>query len=289
VRGLFALMVLFTILIGPVNLMWLTRQNRRIWMLWTVPVVSFITCLAVFGYMVVGEGWQGHTRLTSFTLLDEVEKRATTLGRTAFYSPLTPSDGLRFSAETEMHPVSAATVHGQEHSAFNSNCAVDWSEGQHLTQGWVSARVPSHFMLRRSETRREGVKVYREGNALVLINRLGADIRSITVADETGQLHEGTEIAAGEKATLTPGKGTLKTQPNAWRVNIYSSGNWVTAIRNVAKHPQEFLIPRSYLAELKSSPFLEQGLRGAQEYQAKPGKDDDSSPALVLGLMADLQ
>src|SRR5438034_7340094 len=83
----------------------LNRHNRRIWMLWTVPVVSFFTCVLVFGFMVVTEGWQGHVVLASVTLLDEVEKRATTMGRTAFYSPLTPGDGLRFSPETEVSPL----------------------------------------------------------------------------------------------------------------------------------------------------------------------------------------
>ena len=80
VRGLFVLMLLFTIAIGPINVWLLARWKRRIWLLWTVPVISAVTCLAVFGYMIVAEGWQGRTRVTGFTLLDEKEQRATTLG-----------------------------------------------------------------------------------------------------------------------------------------------------------------------------------------------------------------
>ena len=280
VKGLFVLMVLFTILIGPLNLLWLNKHNRRIWMLWTVPVVSFFTCLAVFGYMIVAEGWQGHSRLVGLTLLDEVEKRATTLGRATFYSPLTPSDGLRFSTETEVFPL------GPEHSVFSSACTLDWSDGQHLARGWVSARVPAHFMLRKSEPRRESIKVHREGNALVLVNRLGTDIHAITLADEKGRLHEGANIKAGEKGTLTRTNREAKPQPNAWRV-FYSSSNWVSGIKSAAGHPQEFLRPRTYLAEIEGSPFLEQGLKGAKERESLPPKDPNVS--LVLGLMADLE
>jgi hypothetical protein len=268
VRGMFVLMLAFTVLIGPVNLLMLSRYRRRIWMLWTVPVVSLITCVAVFGYMVVSEGWGGHSRVTGLTVLDEVEHRATTVGRTVFYSPLTPSDGLRFSADTEMF------VQGHE----PTGCEVDWTEGQHLTRGWVSARVPSHYMLRKSERRLEDIKVHREGNALVMVNRLGANIRAITLADEKGKLYRGTNIVAGEKATLQPIKNEVRTTNNAWRV-IYSSGNWAQSIKSAASRPSEVLLPRTYLAEVEGSPFLEKGLRGASERE---------SPSLVLGVMADL-
>jgi hypothetical protein len=280
---LFAIMILFTLLIGPVNLVLLTKYNRRIWMLWTVPAVSFFTCVMVFAYMIVAEGWQGHAAMASLTILDEVEKRATTLGRSAFYSPLTPSDGLRYSSDTEVSPL------GHDHSAFTSNCWVDWDDGQHLARGWVSARVPAHFMLRKSEPRRESIKAFREGGSLVVVNRLGVDIRTLTLADEKGQLYEGSDIAAGEKATLKPIKGELKAAPNAWR-GLYTS-NLPTSMRSLAQHPEDVLLPRTYLAELRQSPFLEQGLRGATRRPSvdPASKDRGPPPPLVLGIMADLQ
>jgi hypothetical protein len=272
VRGLFALMILFTVVIGPVNLFLLTRQNRRIWMLWTVPVISFFTCLAVFGYMVVAEGWQGHAGVTGLTILDEVEKRATTLGRTAFYSPLTPSDGVRFSTETEMQPL------GAEHSSNNSTCIIDWTTDQHLVRGWVSARVPAHFMLRKSEPRREGVKVSREGNSLVLVNRLGVDIKELHLADEKGQLHGAENIAAGARVVLKPRKARIKPQPIGGRA-VFATRNPGRFAKDLPGDVEQILLPRTYLAVVEGSPFLEQGLKGAQVR---------AMPSVVLGLMADL-
>src|SRR5207249_2302132 len=107
--------------------------------------------------------------------------------------------------------------------------------------------------------------VHREGNDLVLVNGLGADIRGITLADEHGQLYEGGRIPAGAKATLKKSKAVLQTmsdtwrefsqagllgmcdqsltsrQPNPWRV-LYQSGNWVTAIKGAAEHPEDLLL-----------------------------------------------
>src|SRR5262249_51974873 len=51
VRGLFILMIVFALTIGPANLLVLGRLKRRLWLLWTVPALSLLTCAAVFGYM----------------------------------------------------------------------------------------------------------------------------------------------------------------------------------------------------------------------------------------------
>ena len=59
----------------------------------------------------------------------------------------------------------------------------------------------------KSESRRESVKVTREGGALVLVNRLGVDIRSLQLADEKGQIHTADDIAAGARVVLKPTKG----------------------------------------------------------------------------------
>ncbi|GAF96687.1 unnamed protein product, partial [marine sediment metagenome] len=104
VRGLFLLILLFAVGIGPVNLIVLAKMRRRIWMLWTVPAISLVTCVAVFGYATFAEGWLGHRRGETLTILDQATHRATTIGWAAFYSPLTPRGGLRFGYETELTP-----------------------------------------------------------------------------------------------------------------------------------------------------------------------------------------
>src|SRR5262249_22076700 len=143
VRGLFVLMVLFCIGIGPVNLWLLGRKDRRIWMLWTVPVLSLLTCLAVFGYMLISEGWHGHLRTEAVTLLDETTHRATSFGWTAFYAPLTPGDGLHFSSDTEVMWLKGQDLlrgpygYSRTPDVSSSSCTLDWSQDQHLASGWI--------------------------------------------------------------------------------------------------------------------------------------------------------
>jgi len=48
--GLLAVMLVFVILAGPVNLAVLSKLRKRIWMFWTVPAISLVTCVSVFLY-----------------------------------------------------------------------------------------------------------------------------------------------------------------------------------------------------------------------------------------------
>lgn len=270
VRGLLLIMLLFVILIGPVNLIVLTKKKKRIWLLFTVPVISLATCLAVSGYSLFSEGWSGRARYLSFTVLDERSHRASSIGLNAFYSPLTPGDGLRYGTETE--------VTGRDFSAGYSNDGsthtIDWTDGQHLDSGWVTARTPAQFMIRRSETRRERVTMSRTADGSVsMINGLGVRIRTLWVADERGSVYTGSDIAPGAAATLTfnntprppaPGNGLRSKLGDAW-----------TGLVEPASH-LALLRPRTYIAELEGCPFLEEGLRGLRQKR---------SESVVYGIM----
>src|SRR5262249_7915405 len=188
--------------IGPVNLVVLSRKKRRIWMLWTVPVISLLTCVAVFGYMLLVEGWEGHLRTEGVTILDESAHRATTLGWTGFYSPFTPSDGLSFGADTELSP---QIEDDYSYRSGGTARTIDWTSEQHLGTGWASARTPAHFMVRKSEKREERVTVDREaGGTLAMVNGLGEEIAQFWYADEQGRIHTAGPVPAGSQAALTP-------------------------------------------------------------------------------------
>jgi hypothetical protein len=303
VRGLFVLMLLFTVAIGPVNLWLLGRKRRRIWMLWTVPAISFVTCLAVFGYMLLAEGWQGHLRTEGVTLLDEGAHRATSLGWTGFYCPMAPGDGLHFSPDTEVMWQKSEDYFQPD----GASCTVDWTHDQHLASGWVSARVPSHFKLRKSEVRRERLAVTRRPDGtLAAVNGLGADVRRLWLADEKGQVYTAEQVPAGGQATLTP-RGDLPParRPDALRALLNPSA-WVEAEEKAAGarglttpaptrggpggspafnpgaglspavNPTRYLGPRTYVATLDGAPFFEDALRNAKTRRCR---------SVVLGIL----
>ncbi len=263
VKSLFALMFVFTLAIGPINFLILTRMNRRIWMLWTTPAISLATCVAVFGFMILSEGWEGRLRIETLTLLDEASHRATTVGWTGVYTPLTPADGLHFSRDTEVIPQRVF----EDYNEQSRSCTIDWTQDQHFASGWVEARVPAIFRVRKSELRRERVTLREVDGGWIMKNFLSVDIRRFSYVDDKGQLHTAENVAAGAEVKLKQSEKEAMPK-NATMTNPLSSNGWKNNIHQMATNPQRYLRPGMYLAEADESPFLEDCLRNARQRKA---------------------
>ena len=271
VRGLFALVLLFGVAIGPANLWLLSRYKRRIWLWWTVPAISLVTCLAVFGYSLASEGWIGHGKTASLTLLDERDHRAATIGYLSYYCPLTPSMGARFSVDTDVALLGPKIEPWQRYPGGPGGAGlrfVDWTTDQHLTSGWVNARVPAYFQIRKNEDRRERLTVEKQADgSLKVVNALGAAIQRLYLADSSGRVFEGQDIPAGQQRTLAA--AAVKLNPfgdPALARNIFSGPDLLTALHDWAenKTPAALLAPGRYLAYLDKSPFIESPLAGVK-------------------------
>ncbi len=266
VRGLFVLMLLFVLVIGPINLFWLAKRRRKIWMLWTVPAISLLTCLIVAGFAAFGEGWSATSKTEALTILDETAHRATTIGWTAFYSPITPGEGLHFSYDTELDPLIADDWRNRRVNAANRT--IDLTNDQHLDSGWISARVPAFFKLRKNENRRERLNIRREaGGSVTVVNGLGAEISEVWWADDGGLIHSASRIPAGAQATMK--QTELKASASPARLREAFHEDWLKQFEIFAQQPHSVLMPNSYLAVLNGGPFVEEGLRGVKTRKAR--------------------
>jgi hypothetical protein len=264
VRGFFVMMIVFVIVIGPLNLIWLSRRKKKIWLLWTVPAISLLTTLAVSSFAFFGEGLGATARTEALTILDEVSHRATSIGWTGFYSPVTQGEGLRFSYDTELNP----KVYWDFRYGEGPIRTIDWTHDQHLASGWITARVPVYFTFRKSEARRERLTVRKDENGSIsLVNGLGADIRQLWWADKTAELYTATNIRAGAESRLTP--INLKASGAVNRLREVYSGNWLGMFTNMEVNPREALAAGCYLAVLDASPFVEEGLRNVKTRKVK--------------------
>src|SRR5262245_45905037 len=275
VRGLFVLMLMFVVVIGPINLIWLARKRKKIWMLWTVPAIALVTCLAVTGFALLSEGVSATSRAEAFTILDESSHRASTIGWIAFYAPITPSEGLRFSYDTELTPVTPETW--GYYYGHGGGRTIDLSTDQHLDSGWVTARAPAYFKFRKGETRRERLTVRQDGGgAISVVNGLGADVRELWLADRNGKVYSASGIRAGAEAKLSPSNLKFGANEAALR-ELFTTNDWLRKMKDVPVNPQNSLAPGCYLAAMDASPFIEEGLK---EVKMRKGR------ALVYGVGA---
>lgn len=257
VRSMFWLVFVAAALIGPVNLWLVARKNRHIWLLWTVPTLSLATCVIILIYALLSEGITPFTRVLALTILDEKHAESSTIGIVGHYCPLTPSDGLMFSGDTEVSPL-------LENNRYGSGQMRDmsWDQGQHLSVGWVASRVPAYFEMRKPGLQRERLEVTFTGTSCSVVNGLGSKITHLKLADAEGRLYEGEMIDAGEKVELVRdlgGNHAAVLYPG--RFQDWYRANWEESHTNLVK----WAVPvtsNSYIAVLEGSPFLENGLAG---------------------------
>lgn len=279
VVSLLLIMIVATVLIGPLNLYLLSAMRKRIWVLWTMPALSFVACFSVFAYMLLYEGWQSYTRIEGVTVLDENSQRATTLGWFGVYAPLTPGSGLHFDSETEVTPLM-----GRSNPRGNRETeglrTINWTVDQHLASGWVTARVPSYLQLRRSERRRERVLVRREKNGKrTMVNGLKAKIQDIWLMDKAGMIAHAKSVEAGAEAALesSPVKRDEDSERQTLR-KLYEGGNWNRIFGMMKARPENLLEPGTYVALLDGTPFFQEGLAGAVQRNSR---------SVVFGIMKD--
>jgi hypothetical protein len=276
VRGLFIFMFVFVILIGPINLYWLSRTGRRLWLLWTVPVFSLLTSGLLFVYMAITEGWHGHLRAEAITLLDERSGHATSLGWLGYYSPMTPSGGLRFDRDTELSPhIMNDTMHRGGGRA-GTPLTINWTDGQHLETGWITAKVPIHFLLRRCDNRRERLPLRKAGNDLFAVNGLTADVASLWLADKEGHVYKASDIHAGAEVKLDRTSDKASVSADVLREGF--SDRWLNLMRTAETSPLGLLQPGSYIAVMNDLPFVEPGYTQTQSRKTR---------SVVYGILKD--
>lgn len=272
-RGFVSVMLIFFLMIGPVNFFILSRMNRRIWVVWTTPLIALLTCAVLFIYSLISEGITSKQVSRSVIYLNHSENTYSYLGALAFYCPLTPSSGLKFETTTEVSPWISLNRWGS-----GSVRSLNWNDGQRLTRGWVSARSPAHFSIRKSGTRRERIEISTDVNGdPIALNGLGAEISELYFRKPDGTLMHLKNLPAGNSATLSkvpnaPSAVGPVVSSNHIR-QIYYSGAW----RNMDQQiDHEQIQPGTYMALLKEDPFLEKPL---------DGKVEINSESLVIGIL----
>lgn len=265
-RGLLAMMLLFTLLIGPGNILVLSWLKRRMWLLWTIPAIAFVFGGAVLAYSIFSEGIEPRAKTVAITLLDQTTRQSVTLGMTGYYAPLTPGDGLRFSEQTQVTAQVGSDYYDYDYGSGRPR-TIDVSNGQHLSRGWIVARVPAHFDLRSVESRRERLSFSRfEDGRLTVVNGLGLPVKRLLVADESGQTYEVVGLAAGESVTATPVQWQAGDGERA--IDIIKQYGVVDASKRLKAGPEQFLSNSTYVAFLDNASFAEPGLAGLTDHES---------------------
>jgi len=200
VRSYLAILIVFSVLIAPVNYVVLWRKKRQVLLVLTTPLISILFIALLAGYAVLGEGLGIHERSDSFTILDQSKKHAATRASVSMYAAgMAPWNGLRFPRETAIFPV------GTDGKGTRDRVTLELSETQQFSSGIVRARAPSNFEEISFRPARERLTFNRSGETVEVVNGLGATIIKLFYKSNGKGFSLDKPLRDGEKGSLHVG------------------------------------------------------------------------------------
>ena len=243
-RAYVLILVVFSLLIGPVNYWILRRYRRQVLVVLTAPLLSAAFIVLLASYAVAIEGLAVYGRATTFTLLDQVSRQASTRASVSLYAAgMTPSGGLRFPRDLAVFPL------GRDGLGSRERLVLDLTETQRMSSGVVQARSPANFEQIGNRPARERLSFHSEQGALAVVNGLGETVSALlyrqgdTVYTLNGPLPPGgksvLKVATVSKHTLVP-------------ADLPAVSKFMSIVENQPTG--------SYLAVLERSPFWDPGV-----------------------------
>ncbi len=256
----YTLLLIFSVLVGPLLMRWLHARQKKIWIFWLLPLSSFGWAFFIVLLSVGIEGCQGDFRTLQVSILDQRQQKAFSLGLNGYYFASVPSEFLSFSLETEISPQIRISWR-QSGRPFSMKIA----DKQYLQEGWILSHTPLHLFLRRVTRTQRRLILSSSNSSPTLLNSLGRDIEWLYLRDFSGKILKFNRLKAGRKIPLSQGKLiTLRSDkgkgyPRSLR-EIYASERRILALRRLGKFPLKYLRKGTYIAKLEEELFLKKGI-----------------------------
>lgn len=257
-RAYLGILLLFAVVIGPLNYLVLRRRRRQVLVVLTAPLISaaFIALLAV--YAAVGQGFRVLGRAVTLTMIDQATTQAVTRATVSLYSPgLTPSGGLRFDRDSAVWAV------GHDGSGMRDHMDLDLTDAQHFSSGVLQARSPTNFDQVTVRAARERLTFSAVDGGLTVTNGLGAPVLALFYRDGATVHALAGPLAPGGRQ---PMRASAFDAPRELPTGVAVPAKFVHVLQ---QQPAG-----SYLAVLEHSPFWEPGV---------PRVAERGSVHLVLG------
>ena len=248
-RAYLSILIVFTLLIGPVNYWILWRKRRQVLLVLTTPVISAGFIMLLGGYVLAGEGLGVRGRAITFTMLDQVRKQAVTRASTSLYAAgMAPAGGLGYARDVAVYAI------GPDGTGTRDQQTLDLTDAQRYTSGAIQARSPTNLEQIAFRPARERLSFNREGAGLAVVNGLDVNITALVYKDGDTVYSLARPLAAGGRAMLIAGAADA-------RIEVPRDLPLAARFAYLIAHQ-----PRgSYLAVLERSPFWDAGVSGVAE------------------------
>jgi hypothetical protein len=249
-RAFFFILVVFSVVIGPLNYWLLWRARRQVLLVLTTPLISAVFILVLGGYVLAGEGVGVRGRAVTFTMLDQVRKQAATRASASLYAAgMAPAGGLRFARDEAVFPL------GPTGEGSRDTLALDLTESQRFAAGLINARSPTNLETIWFRPARERLNFSRNHLGVSVVNGLDTTIRLLIY--RSGGVHDLTSpLQPGQTGNLVP-----RLQHSADELPSGLPEGLSKRFEHLFRNPPD----GSFLAVVDRSPFWNPGVAALDE------------------------
>jgi hypothetical protein len=258
------LVVLFVILLGPVNVWFLRKKAKLRFIFITVPVISLLLCVALGLYYAIFEGGILKVKKEVLILLNEAENKAYAIASYGVFSARNRSDSLIFNEDTTVYTGDTSETRYSRDRQPRGDIILD--SGQSFTRGWLKARTPRTLYIHSMEHSREKLLFTNENSELKVVNGLGVKIKELVYRAQDNRLYSATNIAPGSSVVLTRSEAKATGQGGFGNLLRGDHQKWFSVIQS---NPNKYLRLGQYRTLLEDSPFLTQSLEKKAKIEAK--------------------
>jgi hypothetical protein len=189
--------IVFAVLIGPVNLFALARRKKHMHLFWTTPALSIAASIALAFVIVLQDGFGGHGNRFNAIYLDAAAHKAFTVQEQVSRT------GVLLARRIPMHENFFMTAvqcnPGLENR--NRNYAL---EGDSLTGDWFSSRSVDAHLLLAAQSSRARVEISPAGEAPSVTSGIGTTLGEIYYRDARQRVWHAEGVKTGERQIMRP-------------------------------------------------------------------------------------
>jgi hypothetical protein len=202
-RSLMLLIIVFAILIGPVNFIWIKRTNKPMLLLISVPAIALVSSLILVLYGVLSQGLDVKSISKSWALLDQRDGWSTTAELRRVFAGSAPGEGLRPEARTLVYPEDSAW-RGRRRSG--KLFTLDLNDGRLYGGDYFPVREPFGQILVTDRSTRLRLEVLESDEGVTVTNALGSRVEQLILRAVNGDyFFLGGPLGEGASSELAPG------------------------------------------------------------------------------------
>ena len=220
------LLFIYAVVVGPLNLRYSARRGARQLLFVTTPVIAAVSCVVLFGLIVMRDGFGGWGSRAAAVLIEGKTNRAVVAQEQLSRTGVLLDDSVSLSSDYLMIPLNLFK------RGYRSERLTYVTNGNEYTSGWLNNRARQGQLVFGVVPTR--ARITHIPSSRTVVSSIETELKTIFVKDEKGLWWKATKVLPGRPAKLaaaTSGEFLVWSQGSIERVAGPSINNQLSAMR----------------------------------------------------------